>query len=122
MQREIDKMLESGIIEPSQSEWLAPIVLVKKRNSTLHLCVDYCRLNSVSKSDAYPMPRIDDLIYQLGKAQYLTTLDLTKGYWQFPVSADVRHKFKPLLSPRLGCISSQLCRLGCKGLLQPSSI
>ena len=92
VQQEIDEMLESGIIEPSQSEWSAPIVLVKKKDGTLRLCVDYCRLNSVSKSDAYPMPRIDDLIDQLGKARYLTTLDLTRGYWQVPVAADVRHK------------------------------
>ena len=92
VQQEIDEMLESGIIEPSQSEWSAPIVLVKKKDGTLRLCVDYRRLNSVSKSDAYPMPRIDDLIDQLGKAQYLTTLDLTRGYWQVPVAADVRHK------------------------------
>ena len=80
VKQEIDEMLESGIIEPSQSEWSAPIVLVKKKDGTLRLCVDYRRLNSVSKSDAYPMPRIDDLIDQLGKARYLTTLDLTRGY------------------------------------------
>ena len=92
VQREIEEMLETGIIEPSQSEWSAPIVLVKKKDGTLRLCVDYRRLNSVSKSDAYPMPRIDDLIDQLGKAPYLTTLDLTRGYWQVPVAADARHK------------------------------
>ena len=91
MQREIDEMLESGIIEPSQREWSAPIVLIKK-DCTLHLCVDYHRLNSVLKSDAYSVPRIDDLINQLGKAWYLTTLDLTRGYWQVPVAANVCHK------------------------------
>lgn len=92
VQREIEEMLEAGIIEPSQSEWSAPIVLVKKKDGTLRLCVDYRRLNSVSKSDVYPMPRIDDLIDQLGKVRYLTTLDLTRGYWQVPVVADARHK------------------------------
>ena len=64
---------------PSQSEGSVPDVLIKK-DSALRLCVQYHRLNSVSKSDAYPMPRIDDLIDQLDKARYLTTLDLTKGY------------------------------------------
>ena len=104
VQREIEEMLEAGIIEPSQSEWSAPIVLVKKKDGTLRLCVDYRRLNSVSKSDAYPMPRIDDLIDQLGEARYLTTLVT-----------------KPLLPPCLGCISSQLCHLACRGLQLHSS-
>ena len=52
VQREIDEMVENGITEPSRSEWSAPIVLIKKKDCTLCLCVDYCRLNSVSKSDA----------------------------------------------------------------------
>ena len=80
------------MIELSSSEWSSPIVLVKKKDGTLRICVDYRRLNSVSMSDAYPMPRIDDLIDQLGKARYITTLDLTKGYWQVPVAEEARHK------------------------------
>ena len=54
--------------------------------------MDYRRLNSVSLSNAYPMPRIDDMIDQLGKASYITTLDLTHGYWQVPVAERDRHK------------------------------
>ena len=92
VQKELREMLAHGIIEPSTSDWAAPIVLVKKKDGSLRLCVDYRRLNSVSKADAYPMPRIDELIDQLGKAQYLSTLDLTKGYWQVPVSADAQQK------------------------------
>ena len=49
-------------------------------------------MNNVSVSGAYPMPRIDDLIDQLGKARYVTTLDLIKGYWQVPVTDEARHK------------------------------
>ena len=92
VQKELREMLAHRIIEPSTSDWAAPIVLVKKKDGSLRLCVDYRRLNSVSKADAYPMPRIDELIDQLGKAQYLSTLDLTKGYWQVPVSADAQQK------------------------------
>ena len=79
--QELQEMEEEGIIEHSSSEWAAPIVLVPKKDGTLRFCVDYRKLNSVSETDAYPMPRIDEMIDRLGKAKYITTLDLTRGYW-----------------------------------------
>ena len=63
-----------------------------KKDGSLWLCVDYRRLNSALLTDAYPMPRIDDTINQLGKASFITTLDLTRGYWQVPIDNDDRHK------------------------------
>ena len=51
----------------------------------IRLCVDYRKLNSISGRDAYPMPRIDDLIDDIGGAKFITTLNLAKGYWQVPV-------------------------------------
>ena len=92
VKQELDEMLKQGIIEPSSSEWSAPIVLVKKKDGSLRLCVDYRRLNEVSETDAYPMPRIDDLIDRLGKAGYISTLDLTRGYWQVPMAQQARAK------------------------------
>lgn len=82
---ELREMQESGIIEPSTSEWSSPIVLVEQKDGMLRMCVDYRRLNSVSQADTYPMPRTDELIDRLGKAKYITTIDLTRGYWQVPV-------------------------------------
>ena len=79
VEMEIQVML-GGIITPSNSEWSSPVVLVKKKDGSLRLCVNYRRLNSVSESDAYPMPRIDDLIDKLGEARFISTLDLTRGY------------------------------------------
>ena len=72
--KDLKEMQESGIIEPSTTEWSSPIVLVKKKDGTLRMCVDYRRLNSISQADAYPMPRIDNLINRLGKAKYITKL------------------------------------------------
>ena len=86
VQKEIKELKEQGIIVPSVSEWAAPIVLVGKKDGSLRLCVGYRRLNSLSKANAYPMPRIEELLDGLGKAKYLSTLDLAKGYWQVPVA------------------------------------
>ena len=68
------------------------MVLVKKKDGTLRVCVDYRRLNVVSRADAYPMPRVDDLVDQLGGAKYISMLDLTRGYWQVPVAQHAQHK------------------------------
>ena len=89
---ELRSMQENGIMEPSTSEWAAPIVLVGKKDGSLRFCVDYRKLNDVSDADAYPMPRIDELIDRLGKARYISTLDLTRGYWQVQVAEESRGK------------------------------
>ena len=67
-------------------------MLVKKTDSTLRFCIDFRWLNSVSQADAYPMPRIEELIDRLGQAKYISTLDLTRGYWQVPLSDEARAK------------------------------
>ena len=92
VKEEIDRMLQHDIIEPSTSDWAFPIVLSFKKDGSLRLCVDYRKLNAVSTNDAYPMPRIDDMIDRLGKARYFTVLDLTRGYWQVPVTPSARPK------------------------------
>ena len=56
VKKELEEMEEEGIIERSESEWAFPIVLVKKKDDTLRMCVDYRRLNAVAEADAYPMP------------------------------------------------------------------
>lgn len=73
------------MIEPSQSEWWSPIVLVPKPDGSIHFCIDFWEVNKKAKFDTYPMPRADILLNQVGKASYLSSLDLTKGYWQVPL-------------------------------------
>ena len=74
-------MEKKGVIEPSMSEWASPmVVLVKKNNGSLRMCVDYRHLNSVSLADAYPTSCIDELIDRLGKVKYISTMDLSHGY------------------------------------------
>lgn len=90
LQKEIKLMLELGIIEVSCSEWCSPIVLVPKKDGSLRFCIDFRYLNAVSNFDPYPMPRIDDLLERVGRAQYITTLDLSKGYWQLALAPEAR--------------------------------
>lgn len=90
--RQIDEMLENGIIRESTSAWSSPIILVKKKNGELRFCVDYRKLNAVTVGHAHPLPRIDDILDSLGDSQYFSTLDLKSAYWQIPVDEKDRHK------------------------------
>ena len=74
MRSELKEMMNSGNLDHSNSDWASPIVLVKKKDGSLHLCVDYRRLNAVTRADTYSMPRIDDLIDQLKKARFIYIL------------------------------------------------
>ena len=92
IKKEIDKMLDMGIIQPSTSPWASPTVLVEKKDGDVHFCVDYRKLNLVSKFDAYPMPRVEEVLDNVGAAKYISTLDLAKGCWQIPMARDSREK------------------------------
>ncbi|KAL0152472.1 hypothetical protein M9458_052195 [Cirrhinus mrigala] len=92
IEEKIQEMPKLGVIEPSRSLWSSPIVMVPKPDGTLRFCNDFRRLNEVSQFDSYPMPRVDELLDRLGRAQYITTLDLTKEYWQVPLTPAAREK------------------------------
>ena len=82
VEEEVQYMLEHGLITPSNSPWSSPIVLVKKNDNQYRLCFDYRKLNTVTISDTYPIPRLDDCIDQVGNATFISNFDLLKGYWQ----------------------------------------
>ena len=86
LKEEVEEMLSLGVIERSHSEWSNPVVLVPKKDGKIRFCIDFRKVNAQSHFDAYPMPRLEDLIERLGKARYITTLDLCKGYWQVPLA------------------------------------
>ena len=85
-------LLERGVIRPSQSDYASPIVLVRKKSGALRLCVDYRRLNAKTRKDAYPLPRIEESLDALGRAQYFSAIDLASAYNQVEVHPDDRHK------------------------------
>ena len=92
IRHEVDEMLEAEIVEPSESSWSSPVVLVAKPDSTQCFCVDYRALNSVTKCEVYPIPRCDDILESLSGAQWFSHLDLLRGYWQIDVAVDGRTK------------------------------
>ena len=81
----IKGMEENEIIRRSSSPWTSPVVMVKKKDGSMRFCVDYRKLNEVTRKDTYPLPRIDEMLDKLGHATIFTTLDLQSGYWQIEV-------------------------------------
>jgi len=87
LKKEVHRLLEQGMIRPSLSPWASPVVLVPKGEGDYRLCVDYRKVNSVTVADSYPLPRVDDIIDDLGQARYLSKLDLLQGYYQVPLTS-----------------------------------
>ena len=85
-------MLESDVIQQSDSPWSSPIVLAKKHDGTTRFCVDYRKVNEVTRKDAYPLPRVDDTLDTLVGSKFFTTLDLASGYWQVEVASEDQPK------------------------------
>ena len=90
--RQLSQMQNPGVIEPSRSPLASPVVLVRKRDGTHRFCVDYRALNSVTKPDRFPLPRIDDLLNQLGESKYFSTIDLALGLWQIRMHPAAKEK------------------------------
>ena len=88
----VTEMLAGGQIEPSDSPWSAPVVLVTKKDGGTRFCVDYRRLNLATVKDAYPLPRIDDTLDMLAGKRWFSTLYLASGYWQVSLSPEAHCK------------------------------
>ncbi|KAK4312951.1 hypothetical protein Pmani_015660 [Petrolisthes manimaculis] len=83
LRKEVAFLLDHGLAERSTSEWASPCVLVDKPDGSFRMCTDYRQVNSLTRQDCYPLPRIDDLIDQLGGAKIISKIDLLRGYYQY---------------------------------------
>ena len=88
----ISELLKKGVIQESSSSYASPIVLVRKPDGSLRLCVDYRRLNSKTRRDAFPLPRIEESLDALSGAEFFSTIDLASGYHQVAVHEKDRDK------------------------------
>jgi len=88
LKKQIEKLLEKQFIRPSVSPWGAPVLLVKKKDGSSRLCVDYRQLNKLTIKNKYPLPRIDELMDQLHGAAVFSKINLRSGYHQTRVKSD----------------------------------
>jgi len=84
--------LEQGIIEPAFSPWASNVVLVRKKDGSLRCCIDYRKLNAVTRKDAYPLPRCDSCLDAMSSAKWFSTFDLRSSYHQVVVDPQDRDK------------------------------
>ena len=86
--KEVEHMLKAGVIEPTSSPWSSNVVVVKKKDGSLRFCIDYRRLNDITRKDVYPLPRIDACLDAMGGSRFFSTFDLRSGYHQVQMHDD----------------------------------
>jgi hypothetical protein len=96
MRKQLDEMLQRGVITPAFSEWAAPVILVKKKSPDnkprFRFCTDFRRLNVVTKVPVYPIPDIKGNLSLMAGSQYFTLLDIESAYWHIPIQPDDKDK------------------------------
>ena len=108
---ELQTMLDLGIVRQSDSPYSSPIVIVKKKDGNIRLCIDFRKLNSITVFDAEPIPNQDELMAKLCSAKYYSKIDLSKGYFQIPLKEDCK-KYTAFQSP-IGLLEYNFLPFGC---------
>ena len=88
VQKLLQGLLEKGIIHRSSSPYASPTVLVRKKDGSIRLCIDYRKLNALTQKDAFPLPRIEETLEALGGSQFFSSLDMAHGYFQLVMHPD----------------------------------
>ena len=88
LEKQCQELYQQDIIEPSVSAWSSPVVPVRKKDGSIRLCVDYRKLNNVTKPDRSPIPSLNEAVYGLHGAKFFTTLDCVQGFHQIPLSEE----------------------------------
>ncbi|GFU92223.1 retrovirus-related Pol polyprotein from transposon 297 [Trichonephila clavipes] len=86
LKNEINRMLKLGIIEVGKSDYMSPMILVEIAGKEPRPCIDYRKLNGIIRTEYFPLPNIEERVEKVSAAKFITVLDLSKGYWQIPLS------------------------------------
>ena len=81
-------MLDAGVVRPSNSPWCNTVVLVRKKDGSLHFCIDFRGLNALTVKDSHPLPHICETLESLARAAHYSTFDLNSGFWQVPMDEE----------------------------------
>ena len=84
--KEIDWLLSRGYIRESQSHWASPMVTVRKPNGSARICIDFKKINAITTPLPFYMPRVEEVLEQVGRSRVLSKLDLSKEYYQVPMA------------------------------------
>ena len=88
MREHLKLMLDAGVIRPSNSPWCNAIVLVRKKDGSLHFCIDFRKLNSLTVKDSHPLPCICETLESLAGAAHYSTFNMNSGFWQVPMDEE----------------------------------
>lgn len=90
--KELDEMIKDGVVDKSKSDWSSPIIMIKKPDGTYRVCLEFRKVNSVTKKDEYPLPQIDSILHKFRHVRYISKLDMQKGFLQIPLHLNSREK------------------------------
>ena len=118
---EIEKLLETGVIEPSNSPWSSPISIAVKKDNSIRICLDMRKVNALTRKDAKSTPNIDEMFDALTGKKIFSSLDLLQGFHQIPLSEKSK-EYTAFTAAALDFISIHVCPSACAMQLPPSNV
>ncbi|GFW06820.1 retrovirus-related Pol polyprotein from transposon 17.6 [Trichonephila clavipes] len=121
LREEIKRLLELGVIEIGQSDYTSPLILVESPNKDPRPCVDYRRLNEITRAEFFPLPNMEEIVEKVSAAPYVTVMDLSKGYFQIPLTPRAQ-RYAAFVTPFGTYIPKKMMGLNATGVFLDSRV